>query len=93
MHDKEALVETRCPHCKSPVLLEKRWNVGVNSYGGWVLRCGHERCKRIFALDIGRDVYESKLISGASLLIKFRDNPADRAMILSDFGVNILGLD
>ncbi len=93
MHDKEALVQTRCPHCKSPVVIEKRWSLGINSYGGWVMRCTIASCKSIFAIDIGKDVYESKLISGASLITKFRDAPTGRANVLSDFGVNILRLD
>jgi hypothetical protein len=93
MHDKVALVETSCPHCQGQVVIEKRWSIGLNSYGGWVMRCALESCKKIFALNIGRDVYESKLLSGASLIKKFQDNPTDRAKVLSEFGVNIIGLE
>jgi hypothetical protein len=35
------------------------------------MRCALESCNRIFALNIGRDVYESKLVSGATLIRKF----------------------
>jgi len=77
----------RCPDCGQPVEIELRWTPGgVNDYGGFVLKC--DGCGNPFHVHIGRDVMDSYVVSGATLLGKYDDHvEGDKAKVFEQHGL------
>jgi len=69
INTETASLTFKCPNkdCKNEFhahIVEHRG--GVNDYGWWIIKCNS--CQTIFDTYIGRDVNDSSLISGGSIL-------------------------
>ena len=64
---------TKCPNCGNPIVIRKVWIPGgCNDYGSFLVEC--LKCKNRFEIYVGRDVDESSIESGATLIEKkYRD--------------------
>lgn len=85
MSYETATLIVRCPHCTNEVTIEKRWTPGgVNDYGGWVIQC---KCKQHFAVRIGRDVSDSNILSGGTVVAKYDDELKNKQEVLKQYGL------
>jgi hypothetical protein len=50
-----------------------------NYYGWWIVRCN--RCKEIFDINVGKDVYDSLLISGGTILQRLDTEKTDETQV------------
>lgn len=51
--------------CGQLINIEKNWTAGgVNDRGGYILKCAG--CGGVFAFNLGRDISDSRVISGAT---------------------------
>ena len=67
MFTEEALIVHACNKCGNEIRIRRVWHPGgANDYGSLIVRC--DKCGEICEINIGRDVYESDVLSGATLL-------------------------
>lgn len=88
MADRSALAELDCPNptCGHTIKIEKRWTAGgVNDCGGYVLRCTH--CRTVFDVHLGRDIMDSRVLSGADVLDTYDDELKNKAEVLARHGL------
>lgn len=64
---EKATMSTKCPKCGNVIVINKCWTPGgMNDYGSFEVKCN--KCKHVFIIDVGRDVYDSSISSGAELI-------------------------
>lgn len=67
MTNRQADVWFECPGCGAEIEILQRWTAGgVNDYGGWVLQC--RTCSHKFTHHLGRDISDSFVTKGASVI-------------------------
>lgn len=87
MTDRNAHVTTNCPECTAPIEISQNWTAGgMNDYGGWVLKCN--ACSNAFPFHLGRDIYDSSVIKGATVLDTYNDEVGDKEMVLARHGIS-----
>lgn len=87
MTDRNATTTGQCPSCGQPVVIDQRWTAGgANDYGGYVLKC--TKCRAIYPLHLGRDINDSRVISGAEVLDSYDDELKNRSEVLKRHGLS-----
>ena len=86
MADESATVLGQCPSCGQEVEIDNRWTAGgVNDYGGYVLECS--KCSTKYEFHLGRDINDSRVVSGAKVLGTYDDEVGDKAAVLKRYGL------
>lgn len=86
MSRENALTLTACGKCKNPVEIDQSWTSGgMNDYGGFVLEC--DKCGDKFVVHVGKDVNDSRVRSGATLLDRYDDEVNNRDEVLARHGL------
>jgi hypothetical protein len=81
-----AEARTKCPGCDNDVVIERNWTPGgVNDSGGYVLQC--EKCDRIFAFHLGKDINDSRVLRGAKKLDTYDDELGNKDTVLGKYGL------
>jgi hypothetical protein len=84
--DERATQYGYCPSCQQQVVIDQLWTAGgVNDYGGYVLECG--KCKTVFAHRLGRDIMDSRVVSGATVLATYDDEMGNEADVMARHGL------
>jgi hypothetical protein len=79
-----ASVTTKCPCCGNRIEIAQVWEAGgISDKGGFILRC--RACEHVFDQCVGRDVYSSRVQSGATLLDRYDAAIEDGASALARF--------
>lgn len=87
MTDRHAHLQTACPKCGSKIEAEQNWTAGgINDYGGWVLKCNS--CGALFHIRLGRDINDSRVICGATVIDTYHDELRNRDEILRKHSVS-----
>lgn len=87
MADRHAHLQSACPKCSSKIEAEQNWTAGgINDYGGWVLRCNS--CGALFHLRLGRDINDSRVIHGATVVDAYDDELKNKDEILKKHGLS-----
>lgn len=67
----------RCAQCSAEIIIDCVWEPGgMNDYGGFIVQC--QACDAVQEIDVGRDVYMSRVRRGAQLLDRY-DRDVDGA--------------
>jgi hypothetical protein len=67
-------------------VIDQRWTAGgVNDYGGYVLQC--DKCGKAYAYHLGRDVVDSRVLSGAKVIDNYDTEVGDEADVLKRHGL------
>lgn len=70
MGTERAQITTQCPECENKIAIQQVWEAGgINDRGGFRLRCN--ACQHEFDEYVGKDVYSSEVISGATLVDRY----------------------
>lgn len=86
MADERATQYGSCPNCGQQIIIDQLWTAGgVNDYGGYVLQCA--KCKTVFAHQLGRDIMDSRVVSGATVLATYDDEVGNEADVLGRYGL------
>ena len=87
MQFETALVCTQCLRCSNEVTITNRWTPGgMNDYGGYVLECS--TCHKPFAFRLGRDINDSSVDTGATVLATWDEELNNKAEVLAKFGLS-----
>ena len=87
MTDRHETISLKCPECPTAIEISKNWTAGgINDYGGWVLQCNS--CSARFPYHLGRDVRDSWVLKGATVIDQYDDELGDKQAVLSKHGLN-----
>lgn len=68
------------------VVIERNWTKGgVNDSGGYVLQC--EKCSNKFAFHLGKDIYDSRVLRGATVVDTYDDGLENKDEVLARHGL------
>ena len=79
MEQEHATLTVGCttPGCQGEFVVDKTWTPGgVNDYGGWIIQCAI--CTHPNDVEVGRDVNDSRLVSGGRILSSWDRDMDDR---------------
>ena len=86
LETERSTLSTQCPACSQPVQIAQQWTAGgIIDYGGYVLKCS--RCGHVYHLRLGRDINDSLVVSGASVVEAYDDDVGNKAEVLSRHGL------
>jgi hypothetical protein len=87
MTDRNSTVRFGCPKCNASIVVEQNWTAGgVNDCGGYAVQC--TACRHIFHFRLGRDVNDSRVFKGATILAIYDEAvDGDKDRVLAQFGL------
>ena len=90
MSRETATIHAKCtatPDCVGLFEIEQVWEAGgVNDRGGWVVECAV--CSQPNHVRIGRDVNDSRMVSGGKKLDAYDDELGDKGEVLKRHGLS-----
>lgn len=79
-------VITSCPQCKSKIEINRCWTPGgINDSGGFILKCSS--CGYVFDKYIGKDINDSRVVSGATVLDTYDNEVGDHDIAKARHGL------
>lgn len=87
MTDRHQTVELECKNCRAQIVIQQNWTAGgINDYGGYILQC--TACKQVLHFRLGRDVNDSRVVSGATVLAAYDEAvEGERESLLQQYGL------
>ena len=77
-----------CPNCSNSIEAVQVWTPGgINDKGGWILAC--DQCGAKFDFYVGKDISDSRLVSGAKVVETYDVEVEERESVLKRHGLPV----